>query len=468
MSTLLNQIKLPVSNVFRRLFIKRRIVSTGLYESDWVEITSDVKSFGRISSRLDDVRPYKFTFGNLKIVVNNDEGKYNDYDSEPSLWFGYLSQQRTLVKLELGFVEYTKQTSGIYTIDEYPYEARWDEALWDDNNDQALWDGTTSQVFTGIVSGDILSSDKNDITFNVMPLTSVFQDFAAKNLTGFTSTGLTASQYITLLRDQVDGSGNYVFRPFFGNTTTNWDISTTSNVYTTLNSAASEDVFDRTAWDIVEKLSEAENFVPYITPYGVFRFISRDSAATTSSFSFYGAGQFNSQYGHTIKSVDSLGRKLSKYYSRVRIKYRDADTTTSYESYEAAFSVSPGSTPWVLGDKTLEIENTFFPTSTAAQASALTIFNEVSSLKKEISFKTSYVPGLDIFSRFNIFYDPSPVSTSSLWDQKYWADASNASDNLIWDKSTGDPVLLQGEEFKFLSFEIDVDNLENVFLAREV
>jgi hypothetical protein len=345
--------------------------------------------------------------------------------------------------------------------------SEWDEAIWDDDDEQAIWDSDYPTVFTGIISGDISASDKNDISFNLKPLSSVFEDFAAKNISGYTSTGLTASQFITLLRDQTDGSSNYIFRPFFGNTTSNWEVSTTSNVYTALSTTTASDVFDQTVWQIIEKLAEAENFVSFVTADGIFKFISRDAASSVSSFAFYGAGQFSSVYGHTIKSIESYGRKLSKYYSRVRIKYREADTITSYETVEAAFSVSPSSSPWVLGDRSIDIENKFFATSTAAQAAALRIFNEVSALKREVSFKTSFVPGLDIFSIFNIYYDPNPVSVNSLWDQNSWASDTSTANDLMWDLSGGDQIVIPGAEFKFLSFELDLDNMENHFLARE-
>lgn len=469
MSTLLEQIKSAKANIFRRVYIKRRLALTGLYEDDWVEITSDVKSYGKISSKIDDVRPYKFTFSAIKLVVSNDNGKYNDSDDENSLWFGYLNQQRTLVRYEAGFIDVNRTESGLNEVDEFPTEALWDVAEWDGDDEQSLWDGTSKAVFTGVISGDVLASDKNQISFNVQPLTSVFENFAAKNLTGFTSTGITASRYVEILRDQVDGSGNYIFRPFFGDTTSYWEISTTSNVYPALNTVTSEEIADKTAWDIVEKLCEAENFVPYITGDGVFRFISRAAAFSSSSFEFYGAGQFSPTYGHTIKSVDSIGRKVSKYYSRVRLTFREEDTNTSYVTTEAAFAVSPASNPWVLGDKTLEINNSLFTTSTAAQTAADTIFTEVSSLKREVSFRTSFVPGLGIFSVFGIYYDPSNVNVNSLWDQNNWAadDTSTAID-LTWDKSSGDTIVLDGDEFKFLSFELDLDNMENNFLAREL
>jgi hypothetical protein len=61
------------------------------------------------------------------------------------------------------------------------------------------------------------------------------------------------------------------------------------------------------------------------------------------------------------------------------------------------------------------------------------------------------------------------VQVSSLWDQRSWAeDVTSSADDLIFDASSGDAIRLDGDEFKFLSIEIDLDNFENKFIAREV
>ncbi len=461
-------IKSPNSKIYRRVFIKRRDFITGLFESEWQDISNDVKSWGRITSKVEDARLFKLTFGNMKLVMNNVAGKYGPHDDQNSLWFGYLNQQRTLVKYEAGFYDVVDGANGVKIYTEYPDNTLWDDAFWDADN--SLWDADNIQtLFTGIISGDIAINDGNEITFNIKPLNSIFEDFAAKNLTGFTSTGITASQFMNMLRDQTDGAGSYVFRPFFGDTTTNWDISTTTNVFGDLNTSTSELIFDQTAWAVVEKLAEAENAAPYVTRDGVFRFISRDAIVTSTAFEFYGAGSFNSEYGHTIKSVKSYGFKTSKFYSRVRIKYRAEDTITSYEVAETNMAVSGSSNPWILGERTLDIDNPYFATSTAAQAAALELFTEVSALKREVDFETSFVVGIDIFDRISISYDPTLVGVQSLWDQNDWADDFVDTDNdLIWDGTAGEQVFLDGQEFKFLSFEIDLDNLQNKFIAREV
>lgn len=462
------QIKAGTSEVFRRASIKRRNSTNGQFESDWFDITSDIKSFGKVTSQVDSQRPYKFTFGNVKILVDNSNGNFNPHDNEFSYWNGYLNQQRTLLKLEAGFKVRSQNSNGRWINKELPSETLFDVDCWDEPT--SLFDQTGDPtIFIGIISGDILLSDKNDVSLNAKPLTSVFQDYPARLLTGWTSTGMTASQFMTMLRDQTDGSGSYIFRPFFGDTTSNWDISTTTNVYSNLNTSTAQGVFDKTVWDVIEKLAESENYIPRITRDGIFKFSSRDPNTTTAAFEFYGGSSFNSEYGQTIKRITSFGRKISKYYSRVEVKYREEDTTTSYEVVGASFSVSPSSSPWVLGHRTLKVENLLIPTSTVAATIANTIFNEVSTLKNEVDFTTSFVPQLDLFDRFTISYDTSDVNYDALWDFKSWAhDSTDTSDDLYFDKARGDAIALDGQEFKFLSFEIDLDKLENKFLAREV
>lgn len=466
MSSITDLIKKPKAEVYQKAFIKRRLPATGLFETDWVEITSDVKSYGKITSQVDAALLYKFTFGNVKLVMDNDAGKYNPHDSEFSLWYNFLNQQRTLVKIEAGYVDRVQRDDGVWVNSLFPSQSIWDVSFWD----AATWDESSSPImFTGLISGDIMLSDKNDVSLNVRPLISVFQEFPAANLTGWTTTGLTSSQFITMLRDQTDGAGSFIFRPFFGDTTSNWDISTTTNVLPGLNTAGADEVINKTVWQIIEKLAEAENFVPYTTKTGVFRFISRASVDTTPSYQFRGAGAFDTTYGQTIKTVNSLGRKVSKYYSRVQVRFNKDDTSTSYAAVEASFAVSGTNNPWVLGHRSLEIENFYINGSTLAASIANAIFTETSSLKKEIEFTTSFVPHLDLFDRFSMYYDPAVTTEGSLWDQNNWAaDDTSTSLDLTWDSNVGDAINLDGSEFKFLSFELDLDKFENKFLAREV
>jgi len=463
LSNLISNIKSHKSEVFRKAYIKRRDAVTGQFETNWYEITSNVKKWGRISQKVDDIRLNKFTFANIKLVVDNEEGLFNPHNDEASLWNGYLNQQRTLIKIEAGFIELIDSTFGTKRRVLFPSTATWDESLWDEET----WDSGVS-MFIGVISGDIPLSDSNEVTFNIKPLNSIFQDYPARNLVGWTTTGFTASQFVQMVMNQTDGSSNYIFLPFFGNTTTNYNIETTTVNYSDLNTITASGVYDKNVWEIIEKLAESESFAPFVDRQGVFNFVSR-TPNTDISFEFHGAGSFNSNYGQTIKKVNSYGSKISKFYSRVEIKFNNADTVTSYVWQEGTFSVSPGSSSWVLGSRTLKIENFFIPDTTTAQNIASTLFTEYSTLRNEIEFTTSFIPHLNLLDRVSVYYDPSEVLINNLWDQNNWAsDSTSTSTDLIFDASRGDAIKLNGDEFKFLSIEVDLDNLECKYLARSI
>lgn len=465
--TIKSMIKKPKASVFRRAEIKRRSSVTGLFESTWFDVSADVKTWGKVTNTIDAARRYKFTFGNLKLVMQNSAGKYNSNDSPTSLWYNYMTEQRTLVRIKAGFLKNTRRSDGVYVRDEFPSQTLWDEAIWD--ADASVWDATqSSTVFKGILSGDVFRSDKNDVAFNIKPLVSIFQDFPARNLTGWTSTGLTASQFVTMVRDQTDGSGNYVFRPFFDDTTSTWDISTTSTVYSDLNTGTAVDVIDKTVWQVFEKLAEAENYVPFVSKNGTFKFVSRTAVDTTTIYEFHGAGSYDGEYGHTLKNIGSYAFKMSDFYSRVQVKWSEADTSTSYEVVETTMTVSAVNNAWALGSKTLAIENNYIPNASTAQTLAQQIYNDVSALKKNLEFTTSFIPHLDLFDRFSVSYDPTEPTPGTLWDQNNWADTVSGSEDLLWDPAAGDTILLTGQEFKFLTFELDLDNFQNKFIAREV
>lgn len=446
LNSLHGQIKNPRSKVYRRLYMKRRLAGTGLYEADWVEISDDVIKWGNVKKEVDASKINRFRFNSLSLTMDNTSGRYNNYNDENSLWYGYSDQQRTLIKIEAGFLYQTK-TNGIWTTTEFP---------------------SNNVIYCGFISGDINIKGNNQIVIPVVPLTESFRQFAARRLTGYNNS-LTASDFITMVRDQQDSFGQYIFRPFFGDTTTYWNIQATTNEYSNLNTSTADDVIENTVWDIIEKLAEAENYTPYVTNDGSFQFVPR-SEQTTTVYHFYGAGGFSSQYGRTIKNINWFGRRYNKYYSRVQVKYRDADTATSYEVEESQYRIASDSGPWTLGERTLAIENTWIPTSTVAEQIASSLFLEFSAIKREVEFTTSFVPHLDVFDRVLITYDPTQPTPNGLWDIYNWADSTGGAsmdDDMVWDSSPGDALKLLAEEFKLISVEMNLDNLECKYIARE-
>ena len=439
MASLKSLIKSPKSLVFRRASVKRRVQATGLFESTFQDISDDVIKWGKVETSVDPSRVGIFRFPNVRLLLDNSNGRYNPNTDEASLWFGFMDQQRSIVKIEAGFISQTT-SGGIITRTEFPT--------------------SSSQIFQGIIQGDVLLNDKETISLNIKPLSQVFRDYPARNLEGYDSS-MTASKFMTLLRDHTDGAGNFVFRPFFGDTTTNWNINSTTNIYPEL-SATAQDVIDKNCWEVIEKLAEAENHIAYISKDAMFQFQPRD-ATTTVAFEFYGTNIFNSEFGQTIKQVKSFGKKISQYYSRVQVKFRQEDTSTSFVVQETSLTVSSVNDPWSFGHRTFQFENIWISNTTTAETIASTLFTELSVARNEIEFTTSFVPHLEILDRVRIFYDSKRnTETNQRWDINNW------DTELVWyDRGVSNSIILAGEQFKFLKMSIDLDNLQCSFTGRE-
>jgi hypothetical protein len=460
-------IKRHHSLVFRRILIKRRSQTTGAFEDDWFDITKDVKKFGSIKYDADSRFLGRFRFPTVNVTVANDDGQFNQETSPYSYWYGYLSRQRTLVRIEAGFYEEVDNGDGTWSHIEYPSVARWDEAYYDAAN---FDDESGSAIFTGYIGGDLIENDNNEVVLQIKPLNEVFREYAGRNLTGFNSS-LTASDFITLVRDHQDPSGNRVFLPFFQDTTTGFSITSTVVEYANLNTSTAEDVRDSNVWEIIEKLAQSENFLPLVTADGRFRFVSRDANTSTSAFTFNGLGVYDFEYGNTIKRVSFIGPRMTKFYTRVAVKWAEADTTSSFEIVESTLTVNPPSAAWQYGQRTFSIDNFWIPNATVAASISSAIFTDYSALKREIDFQTTLVPGLDLLDQISISYDISRFSESyNLWDIGEWADTIGAAatgSELIWDPQDGLSIYLNNEEFALISVEINLDNFECRFVGRE-
>ena len=435
------------SRVFRRISVKRKSSSTGLFESTWQDISKDVERWGTIDRAIDNIRYSRLNFSDTMVRVANDSGKYNPNTDSSSLWSGYGDLQRSLVKIECGFLHQTQGASGIWTNTEYP---------------------TDATALIGIISGDATISDQNSVVLPVKPLMQVFRDYPARLLVGYTTVGMTAERFMTMLRDQTDGSGSYVFRPFFGDTTSYWSITATTNTYSNMNTSTAADVINADCWEVIESLAEAEDMIAYISRTGTFKFQSRGANTTGAQYYFFGRQFVNTNYGHTIKRIDGYGTKLSDYYSRVQLKFIDSEIYTSYESTQTSLVVTGGNNPWNLGHRSFEFENFWVQVTASALVVVQSVFAAVSALSSRVDFTTSLIPHLDILDRVEISYDSAGKGVFSRWDNADWADSSTPSTDLVWEAASGDAIRLQDTPFKLLSVSIDLDNLESRFIGTQL
>lgn len=447
--SLIQQIKAPTSKVFRRFYVKRRQLSDGQFESTWQDLTRFVMQWGRFRWSIDTPRFGELRMDNASLKCLNVEGTFNPSDDENSFWSGYGDLQRSLVKIEAGFVRQTQSAGAVWTNTEYP---------------------TNASLWVGIISGDIWLTSKAEVTLPLKPITQIFRDYPANDVTFNTATGISSGAWFTLLRDHTDGSSNLVFRPFIGDgTTTGWTVASGGLLYGNLTSNSAYDLKDMSAWDVIEKLAEAENSFAWVDNLGQMIW-QRKTATASIQFEFHGLGSYDRTYGHTIKSISRYGKRLTSFYSRVAVKYVDSDTTTSFVNTALAFSVSGTNTAWNLGHRTYAIENFWIPSSAAAATIAAQIFAEVSSQKEEIEFTTTFVPHLKLMDRVSVTYDATDfVSGRSLWDLNDWADTSaQTTTDLIWDPGRGDAIILASTNFKVLSIDIDLDNFQTTFIARKI
>lgn len=437
------EIKRGKGDIFRRAYIKRRNASDGLFESEWQEITNDVKSWGSIRYGVDHQRHGKMTFDNVRMTVANIDGSYNPEDNSDSLWFGYANQQRSLFKIEAGFQRRMRFDNGIRTVTEYPSDPT---------------------QFVGILSGDLYMSSKNEVAMTFKPLTQVFQDFPVNALPSdvFTSSGMTAQLFFEGIRDATDGAGSYIFRPFFNDTTTYWSIASTTNTYDNLNTSTAIDVAQRSVWDVMERLAQAEDHIAYVSPTGVFRFVPK-TVGDSATYEIFGVGTHDTEWGTTLKQIHRYGKKLTNFYSRASVKFRDTLAAEGFAATGTAFAINGTNTAWNLGHRTFSIENLWITNTTTANSIVNTLFNNVSSLDEEINFSTSLIVGVNLLDRIQISYDARDTATRhEFWDISKW------DTELVWFSNRGDAINLDATEFKVLSININLDSLETRFIARQL
>jgi len=442
-ATITSQIQKYGAKVFRKAYIKRRNSSTGLFESDWQEITKYVKKWGKIKTSIDDVRRNKFSLNNIRLTLTNDKGTFNDYLSDASLWYNYAPRARSLIKIEAGFYEESVGSNLIYTRQEYPSD---------------------TTMFIGVIDSDINLNTNNEAIITGNSLLQIFRDYPASNL-NFTLTGQTAQLAIETVRDHTDGSGNFIFRPFFNDTTSNWLIDSTTTEYLDLNTGAAQLVRDISTWEMIENLAEAENKVVFIDRFGKFHFEGRDANTTAIAYQFHG-DEVDPIYGTTITKVNKYKDVIDKFYSRIIVKFDDADTSTSRVDKELTLTVSGTNNSWLYGQKNYLLENIWIQNTTSAETVRDTLYDELTVIKKEIEFNTTFVPHLSLLDKINVTYKSSLFNNKYLWDIRNWADGDEGTE-LFW-ASSDDPWDIKGEEFKISSIEIDLDNFRNTFKCREI
>ena len=430
--TITNEINRSSSNVFRRAYIKRRSNTTGLYETNWVEITEFVKKWGKIQQSVDELKINEFKHSGINLVVINDEGKFNPETNVVSLWFGFMTRFRTLLKIEVGYLE-------------------------DDGTE--LPTNSIQGIF--ILTNDVkINGHTNDAVLQFKSLQSVFNEVKAKEVTGIGAT-LTASEIITKFRDHTDGSGNFIFQQFISSGA--WNIAATTNNY---NLATSTSIGDKTCWDVMRKLSESEGYILLINKSGGFEFRNRDVRSAVSQFSFFGQGFKDPN----VIRLKEFKEPITKFFNRIRFKWKSEDTETSYVTSGTITAVDPSLSTWKYGVRTLEIENTFLLSQTVAQGISDNLLTEFNEISEEIKVLTKMCPQLEISDKISFSYRSYDLtSDETIWNTFDWASATaNLPADAEWADESGENFDWNGVPFKIISKILDLDKFTNMFILRKL
>ena len=414
------QINNPSSDVFRRLQFKRRDPSTGRYEANWQDATEFVKRWGTIDTAVDDVRLNKFTHSGVNVTCRNDTGRFNDETNSSSLWFGWMTRYRSLMRIQAGY-----KTAG----GELPSDAT-----------QGIF------ILTDEIEQDAVS---NEVTLRGSSLQSVFDEVRARELPGIGAT-FTASELVTRIRDHTDGAGLSIFQEFISSGA--WTIQTTTNYYV-FNTDTLENM---TTWGLMEKLAEAEGNVLLINRTGGIEFRNRDPRQSSSQFSFFGQG-FPRQNIIKLKNENEAVNKLFTFF---RLKYLDADTSTSYVTAGTTTAVSASNISWRYGQRVYEADNTFPLNTTTAQTIVNDLFTDFSGVKKEMDIDAKFHPTLEVLDRVDVSYRSYDVAFNSLWDVMVW-------DTDTWSRE-GNNFDYDGKAYKILGKRINLDNFVMGTKLREI
>lgn len=407
--------------VYRRAWVKRRSAVTGQFEANWQNVTQYVEKWGSLTHAIDDARPFKVRHNGATLVVRNDEGKFNHHSNLSSMWYGYMVRDRSLVKIEAGYID----DAG----NEVPYEPIQGIFVMDDELAN--------------------SAEKDSVALKCSSLQSIFDSIKAAELPGMDVT-MTASELFTKIKNHTDGSGVAIFQQFISAGA--WTIPTTTNYYWfNTDSALQQD----STWTVMEKVAEAENMVVLVNRTGGIELTTRAARTTTSVFAFQGQG-FRKQ--NVIKLTEQKDA-IHKTFATFRLKWVDSMSDSAYVSAGTTTVVSPTNVPWQTGNNIYSFENYYVANTATAQLIVNALQADFSVLKKEYEIDATFVPELELLDPVTLGYHSYDLSNSPLWDTVYWDDFNWASD--------GENFNLDAVPLTVISKRLDLDNFIHTIRLRE-
>jgi len=425
------EIRKSVLEPFRKAYIRRRLNDgSGDYETDWFDITNLIKIFGIVSWSTDDIQLNQFEQPTVTLTSRNDNKEWTEGVFQTSLFEGFLTRYKTLVRINAGYLD-------------------------EDGNELP----TNTAVFYGIITDEVTLNSENEAIIRVNALSWTLEEQSAGDIGSLASE--TATSLAEKIRDIQDGSSNFTLQRYISSTA--WNIETTTTVYTDI---TTDSLNSLNCWELIGRLAEAENFVTYIDNNGGLSFRAKDANTASSLWTFNGPGIRDTTYGVNIVSLDDLNPGWSQIYNRIRVKHLDENTETSYVTAETSWTVGDGSTQDKYGTRTYEFENTWLD-QTGASILAAQMLNNLNAPKDEYLITTKMITHLNLFDRVTLNWYGEPIlANPSYWGRSYWSNAASPN-KWYWSGRRGG-ILIRNKECKIIRIDIDLDNFQTQFKLKEI
>ncbi len=425
-----SELKRSCHTAFRRFQMKRRSTD-GEYETDWQTIEeSRIMKYGTTQWKIDDVKLNFFDQSGLTVDMDNSDGFFSSEEYAASFWSGYLSQYRTLCRVQAGYLV---------------------------GDDEATQQEVPSQttIFTGIMTEDPIETRDMKVSFKFNALTSVMDEVQASLLNLNVRPTSTAEHTVKAIRDFTDANSVAVFQKFI--TSGAWNIQSTSVGYPSLNTSTS--VEDETCLSLMKKLADAERYIFFVSGDGSLHFRDRTPLTSTVAYTFFGGSRALEGQAHTLIRVNSYVPARSKVYNRIRIKFNDANTTTSYYTKQEDWTWGDNSSSFVFGVKTLSLENLWLNTA-GAMALGDALYSEYRELKREINFDAKFMPNLTLLDRITVNFSNYNEDVN-LWGSVAW-------DKSIWSPFSAHHLEIRNKTFSIINLSHNIDKFMTSIKAREI
>jgi hypothetical protein len=216
-----------------------------------------------------------------------------------------------------------------------------------------------------------------------------------------------------------------------------------------------------TAWELMKKIAEAENYTMYIDNNCQFWFKEFSGVPASSSFHFSGLNDKDRSFGHNIMKNIDIDKGYDKIYNRVRIKFAENDTTTSYSIYNETWNYGDSSSSFRYGVREYYYENTFYPTASAASLASY-IFTNFSEPRELITMDVKFVPHLMLMQRCTLTYKSiKQQGTFALWGFFNWGEAR-------WGKSTAYNININNGNYYIVGLKHDIDTFKSIAKVKEI